>query len=189
MKIKTSVILILCILLAASLFSQQKLKEKDLPEKYQDWLKLVKYIIQDKELDVFMQLTNNRERDIFVEAFWNLRDPTPGTPINEKKDELIERFEYANYRLGSGAGRPGWMTDQGRIYMILGPPVSIERNPSSREIVPNEIWSYYGDPTKGIPTHFTLVFFRRGGSGELKLYDPVSDGILYNTVYHRSVSA
>ena len=176
MKIKTSLILILCMLLTASAFPQQKLKEKDLPEQYQDWLKLVRYIIHDKELDVFMVLTNNRERDIFIESFWKLRDPTPGTPKNEKKEEMIERFEYANYRLGSGSGRPGWMTDQGRIYMILGPPVSIERNPSSKEIFPNELWSYYGDITKGLPSHFVLVFFRRGGAGELKLYDPVSDG-------------
>jgi len=178
MKFKTSIILGLCILLTASLFSQQKLKEKDLPEKYQDWL-----------LDVFMQLNNNRERDIFVNSFWTLRDPTPGTPQNEKQEEMIERYEYANYRLGSGSGRPGWMTDQGRIYMILGPPVSIERNPSSREIYPNEIWSYYGDPVKGIPTHFTLVFFRRGGSGELKLYDPVSDGILSLLIHGRDMDS
>ena len=176
MKAKTSLILIFCLLFTSFLFSQKKIKEKDLPEKYQDWLKLTKYIIVEKELDVFMQLTNNRDRDIFIETFWNLRDPTPGTPLNERKEEVIERFEYANFRLRSGSGRPGWMTDQGRIYMILGPPVSIERNPSSRDIFPNEIWSYYGDVTQGLPSHFALVFFRRGGSGELKLYDPVSDG-------------
>ena len=176
MKVKTSIIF-LCFLLMTTLVSfPQKLKEKDLPEKYQDWLKLTRYIIHDKELDVFMQLTNNKERDIFIESFWNLRDPTPGTPQNERKEEIIERFDYCNYRLGSGAGRPGWMTDQGRIYMILGPPVSIERNPSSKDIYPNELWSYYGDITKGMPSHFVLVFFRRGGAGELKLYDPVSDG-------------
>jgi len=154
----------------------QKIKEKDLSEKYQKWLRLTKYIIHGKELDVFMQLTNERERDIFIESFWNLRDPTPGTPQNERKDEIIERFEYANYRLGSGSGRDGWMTDQGRIYIILGPPASIERTPSSKDIYPNEIWSYYGDVQKGLPSHFTLVFFRRSGAGELKLYDPVSDG-------------
>lgn len=176
MKVKAS-IFVLVFLVSISLLSWgQKLKEKDLPEKYQDWLKLTRYIIHDKELDVFMQLTSDWERDIFIESFWNIRDPTPGTPRNEKKEEIIERFNYANLRLGSGAGRAGWMTDQGRIYIILGPPASIERNPSSRDIFPNEIWSYYGDPNKGLPTHFALVFFRRGGAGELKLYSPMSDG-------------
>ncbi len=176
MKIKTSIIFSCFLLLTTLASSPQKVKEKDLPEKYQDWLKLSKYIIHPGELDVFMQLTDNRERDIFIDTFWRFRDPTPGTPQNEFREEIIKRFDYANFRLGSGAGRPGWMTDQGRIYMILGPPVSIERNPSSREIFPNELWSYYGNVDKGLPSHFVLVFFRRGGSGELKLYDPVSDG-------------
>lgn len=189
MKVKTSLSLILCILLTLSLFSQQKVKEKDLPGKYQDWLKLIRYIIHEKELDVFMQLTNNRERDIFIESFWNLRDPTPGTPKNERKEEISERFKYANYRLRSGSGRPGWMTDQGMFYIILGPPVSIERNPSSRDIFPNEIWSYYGDITHGLPTHFALVFFRRGGSGELKLYDPVSDGPASLMIFGRDMDS
>jgi len=176
MKVKTSIIFLCFILITTLVSSPQKLKEKDLPEKYQDWLKLTKYIIHPGELDVFMLLTDNRDRDIFIENFWKFRDPTPGTPKNERKDEIIERFEYANYRLGSGSGRSGWMTDQGRFYIILGPPVSIERNPSSRDIFPYELWSYYGDINKGQPSHFVLVFFRRGGSGELKLYDPVSDG-------------
>lgn len=189
MKIKTSIILIFCFLLTSSLFSQQKIKEKDLPLEYQDWLKLTRYIIHEKELSVFMVLTNNRERDIFIESFWNLRDPTPGTPKNERKEEIIERFDYANYRLGSGSGRKGWMTDQGRMYIILGAPVGIERNPSSRDIFPNEIWSYYGDVTNGLPTHFSLVFFRRGGSGELKLYDPVSDGPVSLLIFGRNMDS
>jgi len=189
MKAKTSIILIFCFLLTSSLFSQQKLKAKDLPREYQDWLNLTKYIIHPGELDVFMRLTDNRDRNIFIDTFWKFRDPTPGTPKNEKKEEIIERFEYANYRLGSGSGRPGWMTDQGRFYIILGPPVSIERNPSSRDIFPYELWSYYGDIDKGLPSHFVLVFFRRGGSGELKLYDPVSDGPASLMIYGRDMDS
>jgi len=176
MKVKRSAV-VLVLLLAISLLSQgQRVREKDLPEKYQEFLNLTRYIIHDKELDVFMQLTSDWERDIFIESFWKVRDPTPGTPRNERQEEVIERFNYANLRLSSGSGRPGWMTDQGRIYIILGPPASIERNPSSRDVFPNEIWTYYGDTNKGLPSLFTLVFFRRGGAGELKLYSPMSDG-------------
>jgi GWxTD domain-containing protein len=176
MKVKTPAIVCFFLLFLSSITPAQQVKEKDLDPQYRDWLNLTRYIIHDNELDVFMQLGDNRQRDTFIEAFWKLRDPTPGTPKNEFKEEIIERFNYANRRLGSGAGRPGWMTDQGRIYIILGEPVSIERNPSSQDVYPNEIWSYYGDPNLGLPSHFTLVFFRKGGSGELKLYDPVSDG-------------
>lgn len=54
---------------------QVKVKPKDLAIQYQDWLKSVDYIIKDKERDVFLHLTMDRERDLFIEAFWRLRDP------------------------------------------------------------------------------------------------------------------
>ena len=137
MRARTSRTIIFFLLITSLLSSAQQIREKDLPQKYQDWLRLTKYIIHKQEKEVFMQLTNDRERDIFIEIFWEIRDPTPGTPQNERKEEIRERFDYANKRLRSGAGREGWMTDQGMIYIILGPPASIERNPSSRDIHPS----------------------------------------------------
>ena len=59
------------------------------------------------------------------------------------------------------------------MYVILGPPVSIERIEAAQGIYPAHVWSYYGDREKGLPTHFSIVFFQRGGGGEFKLYDPV----------------
>jgi len=176
MKNKICAVFIFILLLGSFLSSQEKIKVKDLPEKYQDFLKLTTYIMHEKEREAFLQLTNNRERDVFIEMFWRLRDPTPGTPENEFKDEHIERFMYANKEFRKGSPREGWMTDQGRFHIILGPPVSKERFPNPLELYPCEVWSYYGDPTKGLPSHFVLVFFQRGGAGEYKLYDPVSDG-------------
>jgi len=67
------------------------------------------------------------------------------------------------------------MTDMGRIYMILGEPRGIERF-ETLGVFPCQAWSYYGDPGKNLPTHFVLIFFQKGGAGEYKLYDPVSDG-------------
>jgi GWxTD domain-containing protein len=176
MKAKTSKIILFFLLISALLSSTQKIKEKDLHQKYRDWLKLTQYIIHKKEKDVFMQLTNERDRDIFVKTFWKKRDPTPGTPQNEYKEEILRRFNYANKRLKYGTPKEGWRTDMGMMYIILGPPISIERTASSRGLYPFQIWSYYGDPKKGLPTHFSLVFFQRGGAGEYKLYSPVSDG-------------
>jgi len=37
-----------------------KIREKDLPKKYQDFLDLVAYIILPEEKEVFLQLTTNR---------------------------------------------------------------------------------------------------------------------------------
>jgi len=164
------------VLLAAFAAASQKLAEKDLPELYRDWLDLVAYHIQPVERDVFMQLMNNRDRDLFMETFWKQRDLTPGTPENEYRDELLKRFRYVNEFLGRGTTRRGWRTDMGRIYMVLGPPASIERFEATIGLVPCQSWSYYGDARKDLPPHFVLLFYQRGGVGEHKLYDPVSDG-------------
>ncbi len=166
----------LVLLLAAASAPAQKVDEKDLPEQYRDWLALVAYHIQPVERDVFLQLRSDRDRDVFIEAFWKQRDPTPGTPENEYRDELAKRFRYVNEFLGRTVAREGWRTDMGRIYMILGPPQGIERFDGTQGIVPCQSWSYYGDPRKDLPPQFTLLFYQRGGVGEYKLYDPLSDG-------------
>jgi GWxTD domain-containing protein len=155
---------------------QAKVNPKNLALRYQEWLKLTAYIIKDKEKDVFLSLNTDRDRDLFIDAFWKIRDPTPGTPANEFKEEIQKRFLEADKKFRRRSAREGWMTDQGRIYIILGPPASTEDIAGSSELYPVEIWSYYGDPDKGMPTHFSLVFFQWRGSGEYKLYDPVSDG-------------
>jgi GWxTD domain-containing protein len=169
---------LLFIFAASFLLADQKTKVKveDLAERYRDWLKQVAYIIQPIEKDVFMSLTSDRDRDLFIETFWKQRDPTPGTPENEYKEEHIKRFMYANKFYGRGTTREGWRTDMGRIHIILGPPVSIERFEATSGIVPCQAWSYYGDPRKELPTHFVLLFFQRNSIGEYRLYDPVSDG-------------
>jgi GWxTD domain-containing protein len=176
MKNKTSNIILFSLLLAAFLFPNQEVKEKDLNPKYKDFLNLTRYIIRDVEKDVFMRLGNDRDRDVFIETFWKMRDPTSGTPENEYKDEHFRRFDYANKYFGRSTTREGWRTDMGMIYIILGEPVSKDRFPATKDIYPCEVWYYYGDRSKGLPPHFGLVFFQRGGAGEYKLYNPVSDG-------------
>ncbi|NQS90220.1 GWxTD domain-containing protein, partial [Patescibacteria group bacterium] len=176
MKAKRPIVFIILLLLTSLLFSLQKIKEKDLPQKYREWLKQTQYIILAEEKEVFMQLTDDRDRDIFIETFWRKRDPTPGTPQNEYKDEHIKRFLYANEYYRRGTPREGWMTDMGRIHIILGSPTSKERFEGAAGIYPCQVWYYYGDKKKGLPTYFAVVFYQRGGAGEFKLYSPLSDG-------------
>jgi GWxTD domain-containing protein len=166
---------ILPIVLAGVLTAQTKVKEKDLPVRQQDWLKLTTTIILPAEREVFLTLTSERERDIFIEAFWKQRDPTPATPQNEYKDEMEARFKYVEEYFRRGTVREGWMTDMGRVYMTLGAPRSIERFEGTRGLNPTQVWYYYGDALKGLPANFAMVFYQRGG-GEFKLYNPVSDG-------------
>ncbi len=103
--------------------------QKELDTPYKKWLQEeVPYIISDEERAAFLQLQTNEEREQFIEAFWQRRDPTPDTVENEFKEEHYRRIAYANERFASGI--PGWRTDRGRIYIIWGKPDEIESHPT-----------------------------------------------------------
>jgi GWxTD domain-containing protein len=92
---------------------------------YKKWLNEdVAYIITNEVRAVFKSLESDAQRDAFIEDFWLKRDPTPGTPDNEFKDEHYRRIAYANEHFASTI--PGWKTDRGRIYITFGPPDEIE---------------------------------------------------------------
>ena len=96
---------------------------------YKKWLdEDVIYIITDEERAAFKQLSNDEERDNFIEAFWQRRDPTPDTEENEYKEEHYQRIAYANEHFAAGV--PGWKTDRGRIYIVFGKPDEIDDHPS-----------------------------------------------------------
>ena len=101
----------------------------ELSKTYKKWLdEDVRWIITDEERSAFKQLSNDEERDAFIEAFWQRRDPTPDTAENEFKEEHYQRMAYANEHFA--AGIPGWKTDRGRIYIMYGKPDEIDSHPS-----------------------------------------------------------
>jgi GWxTD domain-containing protein len=103
--------------------------KQELSKTYKKWLdEDVVYIISDEERKAFKQLSNDEERDQFIEAFWQRRNPTPDSEENEYKEEHYRRIEYANEHFA--AGIPGWKSDRGRIYIMYGPADEIESHPS-----------------------------------------------------------
>jgi GWxTD domain-containing protein len=109
---------------------QQKAALKvELSRVYKKWLNEdVVWIITDQERAAFKQLSNDEERDNFIEAFWQRRDPTPDTEENEYKEEHYRRIAYANEHFA--AGIPGWKSDRGRIYIMYGPADEVDSHPS-----------------------------------------------------------
>jgi GWxTD domain-containing protein len=94
---------------------------KELDSPYRKWLdEDVAYIITPEERDTFLHLQTNEERETFIEAFWQRRNPDPDSPDNSFKDEHYRRIAYANEHFASGI--PGWKTDRGRIYIMWGKP-------------------------------------------------------------------
>lgn len=151
-------------------------KAPPLPDRYRAWLEEeVVYIITATERQVFLELTTDRERDLFVESFWRHRDPTPGTEKNEFREEHSRRIAYANKRF-LGAGKPGWKTDRGKVYIILGEPRTQRQFISLSSVYPSEKWSYQGIAIPGLPQEFDLLFFQRSGIGDFVLYQPAGDG-------------
>ncbi|PYX72392.1 MAG: GWxTD domain-containing protein [Acidobacteria bacterium] len=103
--------------------------KQELSKTYKKWMdEDVRWIITDEERAAFKQLSNDEERDQFIEAFWQRRDPTPDTVENEFKEEHYRRMAYANEHFP--AGIPGWKTDRGQMYIKFGPPDEIESHPS-----------------------------------------------------------
>jgi GWxTD domain-containing protein len=121
--------------------SERQLR-RALESPYVKWLdQEVRWIISDTERASFVSLRTDADREKFIEAFWLRRDPTPGTPENEMKEEHYRRIAYANDNFSEAV--PGWNTDRGMIYIRFGPPDSIDVHggvPGSS--YPYETWGY-----------------------------------------------
>jgi GWxTD domain-containing protein len=136
-------------------FAAQKAVRQELKGAYKTWLNQdVPYIISDEETRAFKSLSNDEERDAFIEQFWLRRNPNPDSPENEFREEHYRRIAYANEHFA--AGKPGWKTDRGHIYISFGKPDSIDAHPSggayerpqdegggSTSTFPFEVWHYH----------------------------------------------
>jgi GWxTD domain-containing protein len=132
----------------------QKDVRGELKGAYKSWLTQdVAWIITDEESKAFKSLSNDEERDAFIEQFWLRRNPNPDSPDNEFREEHYRRIQYANDHFA--AGKPGWKTDRGHIYIAYGKPDTIDAHPSggayerpmsegggSTSTYPFEVWHY-----------------------------------------------
>lgn len=131
------------------------------------WLDLIAPIITPAEKKAYRAL-DPAERPKFEEVFWSDKAITA--------KEYSDRVAYIDAKFGSTKLGSGANTDQGRVYLALGPPNKITRFPSSRIFQPVEIW-YYSIVPGVINTEVSLMFFQKNGTGFLKLYSPTTDTI------------
>jgi GWxTD domain-containing protein len=133
---------------------RQREVKKELKGEYKKWVdEDVRWIITDQELQAFKSLGNDEERDQFIEQFWLRRNPNPDSPENEYREQHYQRIAYANEHFA--AGKPGWRTDRGHIYIAYGKADSIDSHPSggsyerpmeegggNTSTFPFEVWHY-----------------------------------------------
>lgn len=142
----------------------------------------VPYIIASEEEDAFKKLKTDEEREQFIEAFWNRRDPSPDTFDNEYKEQYYRRIVESNEKFTSGI--PGWKTDRGRIYIMHGPADEVETHAMGGTYIrdtaegggrtntfPFERWRYRH--IDGMGNNIILEFVDSSMSGEYRLeFDP-----------------
>lgn len=151
-------------------------QKQKLEKSYQEWLdRDVAYIITTAERKAFLNLASDDTRDRFIQNFWELRNPTPGSPENTFKDEVYKRVAYANAHYSIGSGEDGWRSDRGRTYITLGPPQQTRTYYGAPNLLPMEIW-YYSNPNPALPTFFYILFYQRDNVGDFRFYSPSMDG-------------
>ena len=154
--------------------SDSELK-KELDSQYKTWLDQdVVYIITPEERHTFLHLTTNEEREQFIEAFWQRRNPDPDSAENTFKEEHYRRIAYANEHYASGI--PGWKTDRGKIYIMWGPPDEVDAHPTGGT------WDRPMDQGGGETTTYAYEDWRYrylegiGENVELEFVDPSGTG-------------
>src|SRR5579875_2379649 len=65
------------------LTKQEKRRQKAIRKEME---RPISYIITPEERAAFKKLTTDDEREQFIEAFWERRNPNPGSPENEFKE-------------------------------------------------------------------------------------------------------
>jgi GWxTD domain-containing protein len=157
----------------------KKNKEGDQASYYKKWLEEdANYIITDEERSVFKKLSNDEERDAFIDQFWERRNPDPHSSGNSFKEEHYRRIAYANEHFASGV--PGWRTDRGRIYIMYGKPDEQESHPTggtydrpmnegggTTSTYPFEKWWYRH--IDGVGDDIDIEFVDQSNSGEYKI--------------------
>ena len=162
--------------------SDNQLK-KELDSPYKKWLdEDVIYIISPEERHSFLHLATNEEREQFIEAFWQRRNPDPDSPENTFKEEHYRRIAYANEHFASGI--PGWKTDRGKIYIMWGPADEVDSHPTGGT------WDRPSDQGGGSTTTYPWETWRYrhldgeglGENVELEFVDPTSTGEYHLTI-------
>lgn len=98
------------------------------------------HVMTDDEYDeVNSGSLASKQRKLYT--FWRGRDPKPSTVFNEAMAEYYRRVDYAYFNFQTLSERDGARTERGKIYILHGPPTSVERKLEPDKPV-LEVWRY-----------------------------------------------
>jgi VWFA-related protein len=142
----------------------EKKKIEALPFQFQQWLAEVEPLIHPEELEIFLQLEQDYQREAFIEKFWRSRDPHPETRQNEFKGVYYARREDAATRFPAG-------DDRILIYVLNGDPHGFYQTQCNGVLWPIEIWEY--NYSEQLRAGFQVVFYQPTSTGPFKQWSRI----------------
>lgn len=154
-----------------------------LTERFRAWLEEVEVLMTEEERTAFLALSQDYERDSFIQRFWQVRDPNPRTAANEMRDRFEANVREARQRYGD-------LRDaRARTLLLNGPPAEVVKSDCSLLLWPLEAWFY--SRSDRVPFEFFVVFYRKWGGGPFRVWDPGEgiDVLFANGVGERRANA
>jgi GWxTD domain-containing protein len=135
-----------------------------------------RYLMRAAEYEEVRKLESVEDLTRFITEFWVRRDPTPGTFTNEYRRLFWDRVLEANRRYRDSTV-PGWKTDRGKIFVLLGEPNYVESSEKPDNTLSDERrragpgledmgtrgierWYYYRRFTKVAAPEYVVAFVR-----------------------------
>ncbi len=142
---------------------ERKDRIKNLSDKYRQFLQDVEPIMLESELDTFLLLETDPQRDLYITDFWRRRDAAQGTTNHTFHDQYYERLLTVKEQFRNVA------SDRSRIYLIHGEP-AVMIDSDCRLLVPIQVWKYVFLPGMGHDIRF--LFYRPRLGVDYKLWIP-----------------
>ena len=149
-------LLALGLLLAAALEAgvPRKLRKQieTLPAVYQQWIEGVELLISASEVEAFLELTKDYQRDAFIERFWRIRDPYPQSSRNELKERWETRIQQVK-----DLGEEDFRSERARVLLSNGPPDGLIEVKCA-DLWPGQVWYYRRAETIG--NEIVMLFYQ-----------------------------
>ena len=121
-------------------------------------IEMLRYIVHEQTIEDVLK-KKNEDKMIWFRSFWDSKDPIQATAKNELMNEYYSRIDFAFDQFSTASQPEGYDSDQGQIYIKIGPPKEIIRSfPASSRVI--EEWIY---PNR------TFVFTASSGFGDFIL--------------------
>ena len=157
---------------------ERKDRIKNLSEKYRQFLEDVEPIINPSELDTFLVMETDPQREIYITEFWRRRDVAQGTTNNSFRKLYYDRLATVKEKFHNAS------SDRARIYLIHGEPEEMI-DIDCRLVVPMQVWKYVFIP--GLGHNVRFLFYQARTGIDFKLYAPITQDQMADLISQDSI--